>query len=208
MSTDGTLYALLEVDPGAPDEELRRAYKRITTLFAPNAMATYGLYRQDEAERLLERMKRAYETLLDPQSRREYHRLVFPEGHPSLRRADQRVATTPPTPRAAPPANPLVLLGHDDGTPLSGATLAAVRGLSGVTLEDIADRTKISMYTLRCIEGEQHQDLPAPVYLKGFLKQIAGMLRLDPRRLVDDYMVLHIEWRAERDRKAPWRSRR
>lgn len=205
---DGTLYGLLEVDPGAPDDELRRAFKRITALFAPNAMATYGLYRQDETARLLVRMKKAYDTLLDPQRRRDYDRRVFPEGHPSLRRADERVASAPPRPRATPPANPLAVLGYDDDSPLGGATLTAVRGLGGVSLEDIADRTKISMYTLRCIEGEQHQDLPAAVYLKGFLRQIATMLRLDSRRLIDDYMALHDAWLKERERKTPWRSRR
>ena len=99
-------------------------------------------------------------------------------------------------------------LSHGDDAPLTGATITAVRSLSGISLEDIAERTKISMYTLRCIEAEQHGDLPASVYLKGFLKQIAVMLRLDPNRLVSDYTERHAAWLRERDKKSPWRSRR
>lgn len=201
---DRNLYALLEVDPGATDDEVRRAYKRLTSLFDPDGLVIYGLYGADEAHRLAARLKDAYNTLLDPEKRREYDRRLYPQGHPSLRRADERVATLPPTPPAELPADPLAVLALPEDTPLTGAVLVRVREVCHLTLDDIAERTKISMFTLRCIEGDEYGDLPAPVYLRGFLRQIARMLRLDADRVVRDYMAAYEAWRAEEAGRKPW----
>ena len=47
--------------------------------------------------------------------------------------------------------------------------------------------TKINDQHLRSIEANQYDVLPAPVYLRGFLKQIARCLSLDPARVADSY---------------------
>ncbi len=198
------LYVLLELDPGATDDEIRRAYKKLTTLFDPTGPVMYGLYSQREALRLARKLREAYETLMDPEKRRNYDRSVYPEGHPSLRRADERVAAAPPRPRAELPADPLGALGLPPETPLLGTVIARVRQICNLTLEDIADRTKISMFTLRCIERDAYADLPAPVYLRGFVRQIATLLRLDGDRAVVDYMEAFDAWRAEEARRKPW----
>jgi cytoskeletal protein RodZ len=52
------------------------------------------------------------------------------------------------------------------------------------------------MFTLRCLEAEQFQDLPARVYMRGFLKQIAEMLRIDTDRLLRDYLSAMDEWQS------------
>ncbi len=198
------LYRLLEVDPGATEDEIRRAYKHVTALFDPGGMVVYGLYSAREARVLASRLREAYSTLMDPEKRRQYDRALYPEGHPSLRRADERVAATPPVPRAAPPKDPLKVLGVGQDTPLTGRVLGRVRDVCNLTVEEIADRTKISMFTLRCLESDAYADLPAPVYLKGFLRQVAGLLRLDPDRVVHDYLAAMAEWRAAQDKLKPW----
>ena len=199
-----SLYALLEVDPGAPEDEIRRAYKRLAALFDPTSTVVYGLYRKAEAEALVRQLREAYEILMDPEKRRLYDRRIYPQGHPSLRRADERVAGAPPAPRREPPADPLAALGLPEDVAFVGEVLRQVRGVCQTSLEEIAERTKISMFTLRCIEGEQLADLPAPVYLRGFLKQIARMLNLDPDRVVRDYMRVYDDWRAAEARRKPW----
>lgn len=202
--TPEDLYGLLELDPGATDDEIRRAYKKLTALFDPTGPVMYGLYSTREAHRLARSLRESYETLMDPEKRRNYDRSVYPEGHPSLRRADERVAAAPPTPRADLPADPLAALGLPPETALLGTVLARVRQVCNLTLEDIADRTKISMFTLRCIEKDAYADLPAPVYLRGFVRQIALLLRLDADRAVSDYMDAFDAWRAEEARLKPW----
>ncbi len=189
------LYAVLEVEPGATDDEIRRAHKRLIQLFDPAGMVVYGLYRESDAKRLLERLKEAYETLMDPEKRRLYDLNLFPKGHPSLRRADERVAMTPPR-RMEIVGDPFKALNLGAEDLLSGDALRQLRELCGISLQEIADRTKISLFALRSIENEQFSDLPAPVYLTGFLKQIAQFLHIDPARLVHDYMARLSAWRA------------
>jgi curved DNA-binding protein CbpA len=189
-------YAVLEIDPGATDEEIRRAFKRVSKRYDPAGIVVYGLYREDEIQALLRSMKEAYETLVDPEKRRRYDRRIFPEGHPSLRRADQRVAAAPPTPRATPPADPIAAAGLAPDAPLRGPALTKIREACHLTLEEIAEKTKISMFTLRCIEAESFADLPARVYMRGFLRQVADLLRIDPDRLLTEYLQAMDDWQA------------
>ncbi len=201
---DEDLYALLELDPGATDDEIRRAFKMLTGRFDPGGPVMYGLFSAREGHRLAKALRDAYDTLMDPEKRRSYDRSVYPEGHPSLRRADERVAAAPPRPLPSLPTDPLAVLQLPPETPLTGMVLMRVRQVCNLTLEDIADRTKISMFTLRCIEGDAYSDLPAAVYLRGFVRQVAEQLRLEGDRAVTDYMEAYEAWRAEEARKKPW----
>jgi curved DNA-binding protein CbpA len=194
-------YSLLEIDPGANEDDIRRAYKRLLKLFDPEGPVVYGLYPAEEVQALSRALREAYETLIDADRRRRYDRNLFPEGHPSLRRADRREAASP-RPRREPPADPLAALDLPADTPLSGPIVQRVREVCHLTLQDIAAHTKISMFTLRCIEAEQYSDLPARVYLRGFLRQIAGMLRLDADRLVRDYLAGYDDWQRTFETKS------
>jgi flagellar biosynthesis protein FlhG len=63
-----------------------------------------------------------------------------------------------------------------------------VRLSQGVEIPDIAQRTKISAAHLRAIEAEAIADLPALVYVQGFVQEIAKYLRLDAQQVVRSYM--------------------
>src|SRR5258708_5814963 len=57
--------------------------------------------------------------------------------------------------------------------------LAALRQSRGISLETIADRTKISIYYLRAIEDWDLAKLPGGVYRDSFLKQYASAIDAD-----------------------------
>ena len=59
-----TPYDVLEVEPGASEEEVRRAYKRLTRRFDPRGIVAYGLYTTDELGDLARQLAEAYETLI------------------------------------------------------------------------------------------------------------------------------------------------
>ena len=71
---------------------------------------------------------------------------------------------------------------------MGGEFLKQVRRALGVSIEDIAARTKISQGMLRYIEAEEIEFLPARVYLRGYLTQIGRLLRLPLPKIVDGYM--------------------
>jgi flagellar biosynthesis protein FlhG len=42
---------------------------------------------------------------------------------------------------------------------------------------------------LQAIEEERFEDLPAPVYVRGFVTEYARYLKVNPRRAVADFMA-------------------
>lgn len=75
----------------------------------------------------------------------------------------------------------------EDGV-YDGTALRRYRLSRGVELEEIASATKIRESCLEHIESNRYHELPAAVYVRGFLKEYARFLRLDPTRVADSYM--------------------
>ena len=67
----------------------------------------------------------------------------------------------------------------------------------GVDLEEIARFTKINPAQLQAIEDESFAELPAVVYLRGFITEIAKFLKLDPTQVARTYLRRHSQWRNE-----------
>jgi len=179
------LYDVLETDPGASDEELRRCYRRVREIYAPESMAMCGLYSPERIALLGERIQEAYDTLLDTERRRQYDLKLWPEG-PPVRRGEAQASVRSgrdDTPLRLPPEPPLAA-----DTRFSGELLRQVREARGIELEDISNRTKIHIGHLRSIENERFDILPARVYLRGFLVEFAKVLRLDPQQVVKTYL--------------------
>ena len=58
----------------------------------------------------------------------------------------------------------------------------------GLTIQQIADRTKITRHHIENIEGDRFASLPAHVYLRGILLTIARELRLDGQKVARSYL--------------------
>ena len=69
-----------------------------------------------------------------------------------------------------------------------GATLRRARERKRLTLEQIAQSTKISVSTLNALESNDFDRLPATVYTRGFLRSFAREVDLDPEEMVEHYM--------------------
>ncbi len=63
-----------------------------------------------------------------------------------------------------------------------------IRTTKGVELRDITARTKIGTTYLKAIEDEDFSALPALVYTKGFVAEVAKYLDLDHRQVVGTYI--------------------
>ncbi len=69
-----------------------------------------------------------------------------------------------------------------------GLWLRREREAREVTLEEISDVTKISKTYLKALEEERFDVLPAPVFAKGFLREYARYVGLDPDEVVNSYL--------------------
>lgn len=66
-----------------------------------------------------------------------------------------------------------------------GMTLRSARIQRGLSIEQVAQDTRISARFLEALEDEAFQELPAPVYVRGFLRSYGNYLRLDPLPLLE-----------------------
>jgi hypothetical protein len=160
-------YKLLDLDENPTPQEARRAYHKMKALYAEGSLATYSLMTGDEREEMLDNIERAYMRI----SREVTSRLTTPE------------APVSPENAAAPvPLEP----GESIGTYLKRR-----REELGLTLRDVAARTRIRTTYLEHIENERLADLPAPVYLRGFVLEFARVLGLpNPESTAAAYLEL------------------
>lgn len=68
--------------------------------------------------------------------------------------------------------------------PLPGAILAAAREAQGLSVADISQRLKLSVAQIKSIEADDHSKLPTPVYVRGFIRSYARLLKLDSAQLL------------------------
>jgi cytoskeleton protein RodZ len=62
-----------------------------------------------------------------------------------------------------------------------GTLLAAARIRHGLPLAEISARTRIARHLLEALESENWSELPAPVYVRGFIRLYAREVGVDPR---------------------------
>lgn len=67
-----------------------------------------------------------------------------------------------------------------------GARLRAARLARGMSIQDVAQVTKIPRTSVEAIEDDRFSVLPAPVFARGFVRSIATALGLDPLELARD----------------------
>lgn len=76
-----------------------------------------------------------------------------------------------------------------EGVEINGDLLRQVRLARGLTLAQLADRTRISTKHLENVEGDRYDSLPAGVYLRGILMNLARELGLDGLRVSKSYLT-------------------
>jgi cytoskeleton protein RodZ len=61
-----------------------------------------------------------------------------------------------------------------------GATLAAARAANGLSIAEVAEQMRISPRQVEAIESDRYAELPGAVFVRGFVRNYARLLRLDP----------------------------
>jgi len=214
-------YEALDVSPSATRDEIERAYHLAKATYADDSLAGYSVFSEGETPLLRERIEIAYRTLADAEARRAYdaeiagaprqrgRREPEPEPAPSLNAAAaaaaQAAAALGPELHLPPPTTLAGELDEDDAeqdedVEYDGPRLERLRTRRGIELDEIAGVTKVNPTYLRFIEEERFDDLPAAVYVRGFVKCYARCLGLDPDRVSRSYMRRYEERSSKRRR--------
>lgn len=190
-------YEVLELPRSAAHEEIERAYRVARDTYAADSLALYSVFGERDAITIRERIEEAYRVLSNEMTREAYD-------------AATRTAVTP-APESAPegevPAAPSASVREpltdasdafrdleadveeEESGDFDGAMLRRARLRRGFELDQIAEITKVSPLNLRNLEEEKFEDLPAAVYVRGFLTAYARTIGIDPGRVVSGYIA-------------------
>ena len=192
---DQTYYELLEVGRGASTEEIQKAYRREKEIFSSNSVATYSLLEPEELERINALIDEAYLGLADERLRSEYNRKLDGLGG---RAFSGEPPGTPDIRETSPVREKPTDIPFPDGFRFTGSSLKGIRESMGIDLKQISQKTKINRENLEWLEEESFENLPALVYVRGFIMEYAKALNLDPHRVVDSYLKSLHQWQQER----------
>ncbi|HEX6004853.1 MAG TPA: RodZ domain-containing protein [Burkholderiales bacterium] len=66
-----------------------------------------------------------------------------------------------------------------------GAVLAAARTAQNLSIADVARQLKLSASQVAALEAGEYERLPGPVFVRGFVRNYARLLKVDPDRLLE-----------------------
>jgi hypothetical protein len=163
-------WEVLGVEPGADLEKVHRAYHSRRNLFSQASLATYSLLGERERDELLGRIDEAFMRISNAAADLTTAAL---QGADDLDVDSTLAGLRTPTDLVGDP----------------GAYLRHHRLVSGLTLDQVSVETKVRPNLLDSIEKEEWSKLPAAVFVRGFVLQVARLLRMDePEQLAAAYI--------------------
>jgi hypothetical protein len=100
--------------------------------------------------------------------------------------------TPAPAPSRPPPRvtalDPAVVAELVDENGYGGRLLATVRKRMGLTVQEVADHTRISVKYLEALEGMTRTQLPSSTFVRGYVREVARLYQLDGDAVVAGYM--------------------
>jgi DnaJ-class molecular chaperone len=204
---DFNYYEILEIPLNASHFEIRQAYRDALSVYSEDSLATYSMFTHDERLDILNKIEKAFNTLIDKKSRDAYDKNLVSSGEideSDLNKKEQKR-----------PIPLFPLSSHTDEDAFSkrikkriemsgssgdisaeilskdiitGDDLKRLREAFGIELEEIYEAARISVSTLQSIEENKTEDLPPDVYLKNFLKNYAELLQIDSKKIIDGYL--------------------
>lgn len=160
-------YETLGLPRGASLREIEQAYQRLRGLYAEDTLATYSLLPDEERHERLQEIEQAF------------RQLVAAHTLPAARHSEAHGAAA-----NVGPAPDMELA--------PGSYLRWLRERAGLSVRDVAERTKIGPGKIDAIEQQRYDLLPPPVYLRGFVFEYARCLGVpDPRHLAELYLRHH-----------------
>jgi curved DNA-binding protein CbpA len=212
-------YELLEISRTASVVEIEHAYRLAQQVYGEGSLALYSVFESHDAVAIRERFDEAYRILSDPELRSSYDEnqsfeedipveMTSPaeQGNPGfdLQTAlDLSGATSTHAEGAAAQSDgdrEYDVFEDEAGSDFDGMRLRRTRLFRGYEIDDISDVTKVSGAHLRNIEEENFVDLPADVYVRGFVTAYASTIGLDPKIVVPSYMARVQESRTANQR--------
>lgn len=204
-----TAYEILEIPPNANVKDIQLAYQRKLEIFADNSYVTIGILTKEEKEKERDILEQNYKLLINKEIRKKYDEELISK---NLLKEEERISEykeiIAETPVGSLEAKDKIdNLSEKSCGDLSeiafydGPSLKKIRQLKRISIEEIVSETNIRSWYIESIEMERYDALPARLYLKGFLKQIAKYLKLPEEKVLRDYLEKYDNWASSTNKK-------
>ena len=205
-------YEILEISPTANQDEIYNGYIKAKNAYSQDSLALYSIMTKDQCNEIIKSIDEAYLIVSDPEKRSEYDRvkglgnhlppnMKMPKSSFSLEEEDlfrQANKKTSSSPIAKMVSCKKFSLNYDKDpkfeqeiektTEFSGEFLKQIREYRQVDISRMSDMTKVSKTYIGCLEKEDIKNLPALVYVRGFVYQYAKCLKLNPDLVATSYL--------------------
>lgn len=197
-------YEVLDVAPNAAPIEIERAYHRAKALYSNDNAESRETFSPDELGELQKMVEEAYVALSDPMRRKDYDEtrsrqnasgnlgeVVNQTDDYVVRRKKDAVPLAPgmaKTPFSTYKVDSNIEAEISNSQNFGGPFLKKIRTYKQVSLDHMCDATKIGRNYLIAVEEEDVKNLPAPVFVRGYVVHIARLLGLDENKVASSYM--------------------
>lgn len=196
-------YDILEVSPHCAQHEVTAAYEKAKLTYSGENPAIYTIFSDEEARELLKLVEEAYSVLGNKTLRGLYDEKLAQAG---IRKEDltfdalknqskifQEIPKKTVIEKIDFTPNAAMEKEIQDATVIDGEFLRRVREYKKVSLERLSETTKISAYYITALEKMEAANLPAAVFVRGYVGQVSKVLGLDDKKACDSYMKIFKE---------------
>jgi len=188
MAADRNLYRLLEIAETATAHEIRQAYELARRTYGGESLATYSLFGAADRQAVMVQIEEAYRVLSDSERRRAYDAEMSGASSPGETVNPAGVPARSDAGHQEPPGDLLPPLEETIPDVTTGKDLKRLRESRRMSLQAIADLTRINIKYLQYLEEDQHSKLPHTVFIRSYLLQYAKALKVDAEQFLNSYL--------------------
>ena len=190
-------YDILELSSSAAQHEVTKAYDRARATYSGDNPAIYTIFSEHEARALLVLIEEAYSVLGNKNLRGIYDQRLL-SGHfhnedlsyDAILTASKQMTPEPRQEEKKTAYNKDDSFEKEISTRdlWDGDFIKKVRDYKNIPVSKMSSITKVNSYYVTAIEKMDPESLPAPVFIRGYVVQIAKVLGLDEKKVADSYM--------------------
>lgn len=206
-------YEVLDIEINATPDQIETAYIRAKNAYTGDSVALYSLMSREECNAILAQIEEAYSIIGFPEKRREYDKLrgfntqaAHPVSHQTVQESapnsfqyENFGSNLNEAKVSKLTAQKKFGLDFEENTQMeekirdcaefTGPFLKEIREYKNVSVERMAEMTRISKTHINAIENEDLSRLPADVYVRGYVYQYAKVLKLNPDQVASSYIL-------------------
>ncbi len=194
-------YEILEVAQNASQHDIAIAYEKAKRTYSPQNPALYTIFSAEEAQLFRNMLDEAFTVLGNQTYRNIYEKRMQAKNFTetdltadAIKAASVELFTEEQKkPEESAKLEPYTLEPEfekeiSEKTEWTGEDLKKVREYKKITVEMMQGKTKINPWYIIAIENFDVANLPAPVFVRGYIIQMARMMGLKDLVVADSYM--------------------